>query len=405
MKKIFFITVLFFISTFLWAEVLYEDVVINKDEKNEIINMIYPKFLGKDASLYNMAVEAKVSNIEANFHKLVAQYKLKHVVSLDLYSHITCNDDRILSGVINAYKYTGGKHAQSSLEVFNFVDGNYVSFEDLFADMGGIKTLVFNKVNEEKARRGFTDNSVIFFDSYMRNFVLEGGLITWAFDPEVVGKIGEGSYIISLTYDEVKPYLKEHTPIDFLIKEPLKRVPCEFYLQVDEELPENFETRVKLFDGDTLVAEVKGQKLRFSYGGDFSEDPSKVYTIVPEILFAGEVAYKAKEKLQIDKEGFYHKTVEMEKVPGEYNIFKGFNGMGGDFSIYNIPVYLIYDEKGGLWHKFIKNTGYAVYYYNLCGPKDSKMQIEAFRDNKKIIQSQKFSPGEEPIFEKTEVKK
>ena len=208
MKKLFLLTVLLFLSTFLWAETLYEDVVINKIDKNEITNMIYPKFTGEGADLYNMAVETKVTAIEDNFHKLVRQSKLKNVVSLDLYSHITCNTERILSGVINAYKYMGGDHAQSSLEVFNFVDGKYVSFEDLFFDTNGVKTLIFQKVNEEKARRGFGDNSVIFFDSYLRNFVLEGGLITWVFDEEVVGKINEGNYIISLTYDEIIPALR-----------------------------------------------------------------------------------------------------------------------------------------------------------------------------------------------------
>ena len=396
---------LIFLSCSLWAETLYEDVVINKIEKNEIINMIYPKFTGEGADLYNMAVETKVTAIEDNFHKLVRQSKLKNVVSLDLYSHITCNTERILSGVINAYKYMGGDHAQSSLEVFNFVDGKYVSFEDLFFDTNGVKTLIFQKVNEEKARRGFGDNSVIFFDSYLRNFVLEEGLITWVFDEEVVGKINEGNYIISLTYDEIIPFLKENSPIDFLIKEPLKRVPCEFEIYAEEELPDNFETRVKLYDGDTVVAEVKGQKQRFSYGGDFSEDPDKVYTIVPEILFAGEVAYKAKENLTIDKKGIYNIVVEMEKVPGDYNVFKGFNNMGGDFSVLGMPVYSIYDEDGKLWHKFTKNTGYYVYYYNLCGPKGSKLKIEVFDEDKKIMQSQMINPGEEPVFEKTEVKK
>ena len=97
--------------------------------------------------------------------------------------------------------------------------------------------------------------------------------------------------------------------------------------------------------------------------------------------------------------------VEMEKVPGDYNVFKGFNNMGGDFSVLGMPVYSIYDEDGKLWHKFTKNTGYYVYYYNLCGPKGSKLKIEVFDEDKKIMQSQMINPGEEPVFEKTEVKK
>ena len=402
--KYIWLTVLLFASSILWGDVLCENVVVNKDNKNVLVNMIYPHFVGDGARGYNIVVEAKVNAIEKTFEKLVGQLKLKNIVSLDLYSHITCNSDRILSGLINAYSYVGGDHAQSSVEVFNFVDGAFVSFEDIFKDKEGLKKVILEKVDKEKERRGIKSSDFIFFDYFLRNFVLEGGLVTWAFDQGSVGQFDEGVYKISLTYDEIKPFLKENSPIDFYVNEPLKRVPCEFYLQVGEELPDNYETYVRLYDGDEVVAEVRGQKLRFSYGGDFSEGEDKTYTIVPEILFAGQVAYKAKENLKIDKNGLYDVIVEMEKVPGDYKVFRGFNNMGGDFTVIREPVYSIYDEKGDLWKKFTNNTGYYVFYYNFCGPKGSKLKIEAYEENKKALESQLIDVGEEPVFTKVEAK-
>ncbi len=344
--KYIYLIILILSSSLVWGEVLYENVVVERENKNVLVNMIYPHFVGEGVDRYNATVETKVRSIESTFNKLVAQSELKSIVTLDLYSHITCNSDRILSGVINAYKYTGGSHAQSSVEVFNFVDGRLVTFEDLFKDKEGIRKLIEQKVKKEKEERGVTDDDFVFFDSFLRNFVLEGGLITWVFDTESVGKIEEGAYIISFTYDELIPYIKENSPIDFYLAEPLKRIPLEMMLKIDDELPDNYETRVKVYDGDELIAEVRGQKLRFSYGGDFSEGPDKTYLVVPEILFAGEVAYKAKEYLNVDKKGIFDKIVEMEKVPGDYKVFKGFANMGGDFSLLGMPVYEIYNSKG-----------------------------------------------------------
>ena len=142
---------------------------------------------------------------------------------------ILYNDNGFVSYQVVADNFTGGAHGNRTIDngVFNLNTLSQISLTDLIAEksLNDLNTLVRNQLMvqyecntlDELAEKGlFTaPNEIEVTD----NFYINDEGITWTYDPYEIAPYSVGVVQISLTWDDVMPYLAPEFPVQSIVQQ------------------------------------------------------------------------------------------------------------------------------------------------------------------------------------------
>lgn len=144
--------------------------------------------------------------------------------ALELDTEVCYSSTKLVSLLVSAYSYTGGAHGNHLARPSNFglVNGkatrlnltHILSSKDV---VGTVSKLLMPQIMEAKRKFGETQKPTFDREVVERWTVTPKGM-TWVFENYLIGSYAEGEYTASLTWKQLRPYLKKSGPLASLSK-------------------------------------------------------------------------------------------------------------------------------------------------------------------------------------------
>jgi len=133
---------------------------------------------------------------------------------------VSLNSSRRVSVLLTVFEFTGGAHPNTRHETYLFAaDGQgakRIRLSDLLrpgqSPQAFAATELLPELNRIKAARD-VDPAESIDAQALESFVATPAGITWVFSPHTVGAYAEGTYIVKLSWERLRPYLRDRLPL------------------------------------------------------------------------------------------------------------------------------------------------------------------------------------------------
>ncbi len=133
---------------------------------------------------------------------------------------VSLNSPRRVSVLLTVFEFTGGAHPNTRHEAFVFAaeakGPKRLGLGDLLrpglSPQAFAEAALIPELNAIKTSRGGDAVGSIDAES-LRSFVATPAGLSWVFSPYAVGSYAEGTYVVKLPWERLRPYLREPIPL------------------------------------------------------------------------------------------------------------------------------------------------------------------------------------------------